>query len=149
MHMSSEMLLRGVAWCRGRQVTLRFSCVTVRGEGKGIWKGQRVATAKSLSDTYCVTENIFSSFNFERVGGVLMHWMYTVVYFVNYKTLALQADALIRMLYFCSLNILTSYLAKHTKAGLSLRTCYRFTISPSLPLCICGGRPDWVMLRPL
>jgi hypothetical protein len=55
----------------GRKITASFSYVIQRGEGK-IERAEGSKTAKSLN-TYSVTENIFSPFNFDTIGGILIH----------------------------------------------------------------------------
>jgi hypothetical protein len=123
----------------GHRITLSFSYVTERGEGKmeraGRWGGGQdgkecvwVCTVqrKIFLPLLILTHSVaFSYTNF-----------YTTLYFVNqrnYKTLAIQAHALTRTRYFYSLNVIISYPIVQLRIGLSLRMCYRLAVFPSLP----------------
>jgi hypothetical protein len=56
--------------CSGCKITPSLGYVTVGGEGK-MERTRESKMAKSLS-TYTTTENIFSSFNFDTVSGILI-----------------------------------------------------------------------------
>jgi hypothetical protein len=55
----------------GRKITASFSYVTERGEGKKE-RARGSKTAKRMS-MKSATENIFFPFNFDTVGGILIH----------------------------------------------------------------------------
>jgi ribosomal protein L24E len=119
----------------GRKITPSLGYVTVRAEGK-IKRARGSKTAKSLC-MYRKTENIFYPFNFDTVGGILIHGLLYSLCFVNrrnYKTQAMQTHVLTRTRYFYSLNVIISYPIVYKQGlGLSLRMCYRFAVFPSQP----------------
>jgi hypothetical protein len=64
--------LHSLIWYSGRRITLSSSYVTEREEGK-MERARGSKTARSLSSMYSVTENIFTPFNFDKIGGILIH----------------------------------------------------------------------------
>jgi hypothetical protein len=94
---------------------------------------------------YSVTENMCSPFSIQSVAFWYTDF-YTTLYFVsqrNYKTLAMQADALTRTRYFYSLKVIISHPIVYTERLGYLSVCAT-TLRPSPPthVCICNGHPS-------
>jgi hypothetical protein len=104
-------------------------------------------TAKSLSGhIQCIWKH-FPPFNFDTIGGILIHWLlhHTVLLWTKgsiYEILALQAHAFTLTCYFYRLNVITSHLIVH-KEGLGyLSVCaVASRSSPPSLVCICNGHP--------
>jgi hypothetical protein len=112
-------------------------------EGKGRWKGQGGARwQKSLSEHVKFYWKHFFPLLISTQSVAFWYTdFYITLYFVNqrkYKTLAMQAHALTRTRYFCSLNVIISHLIVY-KEGLGYPSASQS--SPPSHVCICNGHP--------
>jgi hypothetical protein len=125
----------------GRRITLSFSYVTDRG-GWGDGKGKGEQDSKE-SVWACITENFFPLLISTQSVAFLYTDFCTTLYFVNQrncKTLAMQAHALTRMRYFCSLNVIISHLIVLREGLGYLSVCaIASRSSPLTHACICNG----------
>jgi hypothetical protein len=87
-------------------------------------------------------------FNFDAVGGILIHWflhliMVCFVNRTNFFSLAMQAHALTRTSYFYRLNVIISYPIVY-KEGLGYLSACAIALrsSPPTHVCICNGHPS-------